>query len=102
MLIIPVVLISYLLGRFDVIDIVNLTKVIVFLAVSYYIGESLRIRYNKYIRKMKNDDLISKLYFNTLGSIILIVLYYIGKYMYKKYYVGKYMYKKYYVGSDEN
>ena len=84
MWIIIVGLVSYTLGRLDFGggDIVNLTKVILFLAVSYYVGESLRIGDNKYIRKRRNNDLISKLYFTMLGSIILIVLYYLAKYIY--------------------
>ena len=63
-------------------DILYLIKVILFLTVSYYIGDILRKGDNKYIRKRKNNDLISKVYFTMLGAIILIVLYYLSKYIY--------------------
>ncbi len=82
--IILVGIISYILGRFQMggNDILYLIKVILFLTVSYYIGDILRKGDNKYIRKRKNNDLISKVYFTMLGAIILIVLYYLSKYIY--------------------
>ena len=82
--IIIVGLISYILGRlqFGGRDILNLMKVLLFLIVSYYLGDNLRKGDNKYIRKRRNDDLISKVYFTMLGSLILIVLYYLTKYIY--------------------
>tara|TARA_Y100000748_G_scaffold238794_1_gene202865 strand:+ start:125 stop:439 length:315 start_codon:yes stop_codon:yes gene_type:complete len=77
-------LISYILGRLEIggRDILNLMKVLLFLIVSYYVGDNLRKGDNKYIRKRRNDDLISKVYFTMLGSLILIVLYYLAKYIY--------------------
>ena len=75
---------SSILGRFPtgVSDILYLIKVILFLTVPYYIGDILRKGDNKYIRKRKNNDLVSKVYFTMLGAIILIVLYYLSKYIY--------------------
>ena len=65
-------------------DILYLIKVILFLTVSYYIGDILRKGDNKYIRKRKNNDLVSKVYFTMLGAIILIVLYYFVGYIIPK------------------
>ena len=76
--IILVGIISYILGRFQMggSDILYLIKVILFLTVSYYIGDILR--------KRKNNDLVSKVYFTMLGAIILIVLYYFVGYIIPK------------------
>ncbi len=84
--IILVGIISYILGRFQMggNDILYLIKVILFLTVSYFIGDILRKGDNKYIRKRKNNELVSKVYFTMLGALILIVLYYFVGYIIPK------------------
>ena len=84
--IILVGIISYILGRFQMggSDILYLIKVILFLTVSYYIGDILRKGDNKYIRKRRNNDLVSKVYFTMLGALILIVSYYFVGYIIPK------------------